>query len=154
MDAQEYVRWLSKVTRHPFRLPTSDEWSEFARDVLPETPDPIFKDPSLAWAAAYQIEEGIDRTLRPAGAWSTTAEGIVDLDGNVWEWTQDCYNGETNTSSETFCAAYVLGDEHRAVVSFLVRDPARGGCSVGTPPAHLGIRLVTDQVPRTWLESE
>lgn len=148
IDAQEYVRWLSKVTGHPFRLPTSSEWDEMARDVLPEEPDPIFNDPSLTWASAYQLREGLDRTLRPVGAWSTTAAGIVDLDGNVWEWTQDCYNGNTDTSPESPCAAYVLGGEHRAVVSFLVRDPARGGCAVGAPPAHLGLRPVTDTKPR------
>jgi formylglycine-generating enzyme required for sulfatase activity len=147
MDAQDYVHWLSKETRHPFRLPTSNEWFEMAKDVLPEVPDPIFTDPSLTWASAYQIEENIDRSLRPVGFWSTTAEGVADLDGNVWEWTGDCYNGETETSPEAPCAAYVLGGEHRAVISFLVRDPARGGCAVGAPPAHLGLRLVSDRHP-------
>jgi hypothetical protein len=34
-----------------------------------------------------------------------------------------------------------------AVIPFLVRDPARGGCAVGAPPAHLGFRLVTDKKP-------
>ena len=149
LDAQDYVRWLSKESRHPFRLPTSVEWFEFARNVVPETPDPIFTDSSLAWASAYQIEESIDRTLKSSGAWSTSIDGIVDLDGNVWEWTQDCYDGNTNTSRETACAAYVLGGEHRAVVSLLVRDSARGGCAVGTPPAHLGLRPVTDRDPQS-----
>lgn len=34
--------------------------------------------------------------------------------------------------------------EHIAAMSFLERDPARGGCAVGVPPAHLKMRLVTD----------
>ena len=147
IDAQEYIRWLSKASGHPFRLPTSGEWYQMAHDVLPDTPDPIFSDPSLTWASAYLLEEGVDRKLRPSGAWSITADGLVDLDGNVWEWTQDCYNGATETSLEAPCAAYALGGEHRAVVSFLVRDPARGGCAVGAPPAHIGLRPVTDRDP-------
>ena len=147
IDAQDYVRWLSEKTGHPFRLPTSGEWYELARDVLPDTPDPMFSDPSLSWASAYQLSDGPDRRLRPVGAWSTTAEGIADFDGNVWEWTSDCYDGERTTSPDRPCAAYVLGGEHRSVVSFLVRDPARGGCAVGAPPAHLGLRPVTDTRP-------
>lgn len=149
MDAQDYVRWISHATGHPFRLPTSKEWDKMARDVMPETPDPIFTDPTLTWASAYQLEEGVDRRLRPSGSWATTADGIADLNGNVWEWTQDCYDGATDTTLEMPCAAYVLGGEHRSVVSFLVRDPARGGCAVGAPPAHLGFRLVTDRNPHT-----
>jgi hypothetical protein len=42
------------------------------------------------------------------------------------------------------CPAFYVGGEHIAVMSYLVRDPARGGCAVGTPPAHLGMRLVSD----------
>ena len=43
-----------------------------------------------------------------------------------------------------YCAAYWAGGEHLSAMSYLIRDPARGGCAVGTPPAHLGMRLVTD----------
>lgn len=41
-------------------------------------------------------------------------------------------------------AAFFVAGEHIAVIPYLVRDPARGGCAVGTPPAHLGMRLVSD----------
>jgi hypothetical protein len=42
------------------------------------------------------------------------------------------------------CPAFFVGGEHVAAMSYLERDPARGGCAVGTPPAHLGMRLVAD----------
>ena len=41
-----------------------------------------------------------------------------------------------------YCPAYFVGGEHIAAVPYLVRNPARGGCAVGVPPAHLGMRLV------------
>ncbi|MEC8042421.1 MAG: formylglycine-generating enzyme family protein, partial [Pseudomonadota bacterium] len=34
---------------------------------------------------------------------------------------------------------------HVAAIPYLVRDPARGGCAVGSPPAHLGMRLISDE---------
>jgi len=115
-----------------------------AEPVLPETPDPIFTDPSLSWASDYLLEQRTERRLRPSGSWSMTNEGIADLNGSVWEWTQDCYIDDTDTVRIPTCPAYHVGGEHEAVIPFLVRDPARGGCAVGAPPPHLGMRLVTD----------
>jgi formylglycine-generating enzyme required for sulfatase activity len=144
-DVNEYVGWINSVSGHRFRLPTAQEWYAMAEPVLPKTPDPIFTNPALSWASEYLVEQGLDRKLHPSGSWSTTAEGIADLDGNVWEWTQDCYvvKGSARDTAAS-CPAFVVGGEHKAVIPFLVRDPARGGCAVGAPPPHLGMRLVTE----------
>ena len=40
------------------------------------------------------------------------------------------------------CPALFLMGEHKAVVSYLVREPVRGGCGVGAPAANLGMRLI------------
>ncbi|SMY06360.1 formylglycine-generating enzyme family protein [Flavimaricola marinus] len=142
LDVQEYLHWISKVTRHEWRLPTSEEWAFMAQSVLPETPDPIFSDPELTWASAYLVEGLASRALKPQGSFATTPEGIADLNGSVWEWTNECYSGDADTGR---CPAYFVGGEHVAAIPFLVRDPARGGCAVGTPPSHLGMRLVTER---------
>ncbi len=142
VDVQEYVSWINAVTRHKWRLPTSEEWAFMAQPVLPKKPDPIFTDPELTWASSYLIEGLASRALKPQGSFATTPEGIVDLNGSVWEWTSDCYSGEADADR---CPAYFVGGEHIAAIPFLVRDPARGGCAVGTPPPHLGMRLVTDR---------
>lgn len=147
-DAMQYINWLNSHTNTPWRLPTAAEWFELAADVMPEKPDPIFTDPSLTWASTYLTEASrTGRALRPSGAFSATPAGIEDLDGNVWEWTQDCYagaSGQGETVEISRCPAFIMGGEHEAVMSYLVRDPARGGCAVGAPPAHLGMRLVSD----------
>jgi len=145
IDVNEYLNWINRVSRHSFRLPTADEWYAMAEPVLPEEPDPIFTDPSLSWASDYLLENRTERRLRPSGSWSTTDQGIADLNGSVWEWTQDCYIDDSDTDKIPTCPAYYVGGEHEAVIPFLVRDPARGGCAVGAPPPHLGMRLVTEK---------
>ena len=144
LDVNEYLAWINNVSRHNFRLPTWQEWFAMAQPVLPEEPDPIFTDPALRWASAYLLDRTPERRLRPSGAWSVTEHGIADLDGSVWEWTQECYVDIPEEQKAHRCPAFVVGGEHKAVISFLVRDPARGGCAVGLPPPHLGLRLVTD----------
>lgn len=146
-DAMQFVAWINTESEVNWRLPTALEWTELAAEVMPEKSDPIFTDPALTWAASYVTEANrAGRALRTSGAFSVTAGGIADLDGNVWEWTQDCYSGSDSQDAVTphRCPAYVMGGEHKAVMAYLVRDPARGGCAVGAPPAHLGMRLVFD----------
>lgn len=149
-DAMQFVAWINSRTDDVWRLPSAAEWVELSAEVMPEIPDPIFTDPSLTWASTYLTEASrTGRALRPSGAFSTTSSGITDLDGNVWEWTQDCYAGSDGQApmDPDRCPAFIMGGEHEAVMSYLVRDPARGGCAVGAPPAHLGMRLVSDA---TW----
>jgi formylglycine-generating enzyme required for sulfatase activity len=154
VDVSEYLQWINDTAGGTYRLPTLSEWEYMAADVMPETPDPIFTDPELTWASAYLMEPQTKRTLRARGSFDTTSEGVVDLNGSVWEWTMDCYAGAAEEQiTPDRCPAFFVGGEHVAAMSFLVRDPARGGCAVGTPPAHLGMRLVSDDAPKWFAES-
>lgn len=101
--------------------------------------------PSLTWASSYLIEGRAPRALKPQGSFSASPEGVVDLDGSVWEWTMECYDGPDGGTSPDRCPAFFVGGEHLAAMSYLVRDPACGGCAVGTLPAHLGMRLISDK---------
>lgn len=143
-DVQEYIAWINEASGHNFRLPHAAEWDAMAAAVLHKRPAPIFTDPALAWASGYLTEGIVPRALKQQGHFSTSPEGISDLDGSVWEWTQDCYAGTAADADPAWCPAYVVSGEHVAVIPYLTRDPANGGCAVGMPPAHLGMRLVTD----------
>lgn len=144
VDVQEYIVWINGKTEQDFRLPTAVEWNHMAQAVLPETPDPIFTDPSLTWASAYLTTGLAPRALKPQGSFSTSPEGIADLDGSVWEWTEQCFADASEGMDPARCPAFIVGGEHEAAMFYLVRDPARGGCAVGAPPAHLGMRLVSE----------
>ncbi|MEQ8664206.1 MAG: SUMF1/EgtB/PvdO family nonheme iron enzyme [Rhodospirillales bacterium] len=149
LDTREYVAWINRRARHPLRLPTRREWNDMAASVLPPKPDPIFTDPALRWAADYLTDRDYPRALRPSGTFSESREGVFDLDGSVWEWTSECYHENTLTEH---CAAFWAGGLHLSVLSIFTRDPARGGCAVGAPPAHLGMRLVSDRAPPDWAQ--
>ena len=141
LDVNEYLNWANAREGGGLRLPTLDEWRVIARSLAHEKPPPLFTDPRLAWAANYGQETAQSGPPRVGGSFATTPEGISDLDGNVWEWTSSCAKPRFGGN---LCPAYIAAGEHEAAVSVFVRDPASGGCATGTPPTHLGFRLVAD----------
>ncbi len=141
LDVEEFVAWARKVSGREFRLPTLEEWYVFSK-VPPFRLKKIFTDPRLAWAATYGSEGRIDPTLRKPSGFGASNKGIADVKGNVWEWTSSCVVIVTGATHH--CPAYFAAGEHEAKVPVFVRDPSAGGCATGTPPAHLGFRLVLD----------
>jgi formylglycine-generating enzyme required for sulfatase activity len=144
-DVNEYLTWANARSGSGLRLPTLAEWRELDRALAPPKQAPLFTDPRLAWAASYGQEKSPSGPVRPSGSFSKTPEGIFDLDGNVWEWTSTCYKSGFEGQASKMCPAFVVAGEHEATMSVFVRDPASGGCATGTPPAHLGLRLIADK---------
>jgi formylglycine-generating enzyme required for sulfatase activity len=88
-DAAAYCRWLMGVTGKPYRLPTEAEWEKGARG-----PDGRIYPWGDRWdpARCNTKESGIEDTT-PAGAYPQGASpyGLLDMAGNVWEWTSSLY---------------------------------------------------------------
>jgi formylglycine-generating enzyme required for sulfatase activity/tetratricopeptide (TPR) repeat protein len=87
-DAADFCAWLKKRTGLPFRLPSEAEWEKAARDRYP-------------WGGALPSPElaNFDKELmmtQPVGSYPKGASpyGVLDLAGNVWEWTLDWYDPE------------------------------------------------------------
>jgi formylglycine-generating enzyme required for sulfatase activity len=144
IDVGKYLEWANARSTRVLRLPTIAEWNAINQTPVSKKRVPRFTDPRLAWAANYGQEKSPTGPPRPSGFFSTTSSGIADLDGNVWEWTSSCFRPGFESATENRCPAFVAAGEHEAVVSLFVRDPASGGCALGTPPTHLGFRLVSD----------
>ena len=97
-DAQAYAAWLSKRVGDAFRLPSEAEWEYAAR---------------AGSAGKYwwgeEVRRGKDsevmancggcgsrwdnKQTAPVGSFAANPFGLVDMHGNVWEWTTDCWHG-------------------------------------------------------------
>lgn len=161
-DATAYAHWLSRETGTVWRLPSDLEWAQAAGSRFIDDArglDPEGGNPALRWLADYEREtsrkEARSPRPLPIGSFGANEHGVHDIAGNVWEWTQTCLrrvrlDAAGATVSETkSCGIYVVEGQHRAMLSFFIRNPKSGGCSVGTPPDNLGFRLVRE---RNWQE--
>lgn len=153
-DATTYADWLSRKTGAHYRLPTDAEWafaagSKFKDDGLASDSD----DPSVRWIARYEREsdrDDLSASLRSFGGFGANERGLLDLSGNVWEWTTTCFDrtaidaaGRPQAQTAN-CGVRIAEGLHRAYVSDFIRDAKAGGCSAGLPPIHLGFRLVRE----------
>ena len=152
-DAEAYAVWYSGKAGKHYRLPTDEEWafaagSHFRDEGWPDIAD---SDPARRWLARYESEfadEPTDKTPRTVGSFGTNENGLLDIAGNVWEWTDTCLarvgirdSGEQMVQT-TNCGVRVVEGRHRTYVTDFIRDARSGGCAVGKPPTNLGFRLV------------
>ncbi len=143
-DVNEYLAWANAHSGGGLRLPTKAEWRWLNRTLEKPKQAPLFTDPRLAWAANYGQEESPGGPVRTSAAFTTTPDGIADLDGNVWEWTSTCAMPGYDGKAARDCPAYMVEGAHEAEIPVFLRNPAAGGCATGTPPTYLGFRLVAD----------
>ncbi len=103
-EAEAYCNWLAIELARPIRLPTAYEWERAARGV--EGREYSWGDKfefNRANAAPFWKQDNdASYALSSSGASTTligqfdgaTPEGIADLSGNVWEWTNSWYEKE------------------------------------------------------------
>ena len=106
-DAVAYLAWLSRKAGAAYRLASESEWEYAARA---ETTTARFwgedADRGCGYANAADLsakreysdwtvancDDGYAQTA-PVGSFAANAFGVYDMLGNVWEWTEDCWNG-------------------------------------------------------------
>jgi formylglycine-generating enzyme required for sulfatase activity len=92
-EAEAYCRWLSARTGIAFRLPTEAEWAAAAQGRQRRT---------WPWGDEPPADQALNcKSLRlgrtsPIGVFpfADSPEGLVDLAGNVWEWTASAFTRE------------------------------------------------------------
>jgi len=91
-DAQRYVAWLSNATGQPYRLLTEAEW-EYAARAGTTTAYPWGDDIGEGNANCNGCGGARDnRETSPVGSFKPNGFGLYDMNGNVWQWVQDCYH--------------------------------------------------------------
>jgi formylglycine-generating enzyme required for sulfatase activity len=90
-DAKEYCQWLSQVTGKDYRLPSEAEWEKGARG----TDGRIYP-----WGSQWDFtrcnssEGGVRQTtLVQAYPQGTSPYDVLDMAGNIWEWTRSLWGG-------------------------------------------------------------
>jgi len=96
-DAVAYCRWLSEVTGKTYRLPSEAEWEKGARG----SDGRIYPWGNQWDAKRCNSDEGGKEDTTPVGAYPQGASpyGLLDMAGNVFEWTRSIkkdypYNSE------------------------------------------------------------
>jgi formylglycine-generating enzyme required for sulfatase activity len=93
-DVQLYLRWLTNVTGRTYRLLSEAEW-EYAARAGSQTAYSYGDDAKELGNYAW-FNENADSMTHPVGGKLPNAFGLYDMHGNVWEWTEDCWNENYN----------------------------------------------------------
>jgi formylglycine-generating enzyme required for sulfatase activity len=137
-DAKAYAAWLSRKTGKPYRLASEAEWEYAARAGTTtarywgESPseacgyanvgDQTEKEKNPGWTV-HDCRDGYVNTA-PVGSFRANPFGLHDMLGNVWEWTEDCWN-ESYAGAPVDGTAWASGDCFRRVL--------RGGAWANLP---------------------
>ena len=94
LDAEAFAQWRSSRDGVTYRLPTEEEWEYAARS------GGVYK--AYPWGDRWEDGRAVvkEADAKPVGSFTEGANrwGVVDLIGNVWEWTSSkasLYQGNT-----------------------------------------------------------
>ncbi len=90
-DADAYAAWLSRKTRHAYRLPSEAEWEYAARA---GTTTARYWEETGEDAARHARFGGDTHGTAPVDGRKPNAFGLHDVLGNVWEWTADPWHDD------------------------------------------------------------
>ena len=151
-DARHYVQWLSRETGEEYRLLTQAEWEYIARA---GTQTERYWGDDEADQCYYAngdeddvaCTDGHERTA-PVGSFRANAWGLYDVLGNVWEWTEDCWNHDYS-GAPTDGSAWRTGDCSRRMMRGgswngnprHLRSALRSHNSAGSRSNYLGFRV-------------
>ena len=121
-DTQEFIQKLNAKTGKTYRLPTEAEW-EYAARAGSQTEFSFGDNESELGKYSWFTGNSSNQT-HPVGERQPNAFGLFDMHGNVWEWTQDCWN-ENYVGAPVDGNAWTQGDCSRRVL--------RGGSWLSSP---------------------
>ncbi|MEX8510347.1 MAG: formylglycine-generating enzyme family protein [Leptothrix ochracea] len=133
-QASQYAQWLRERTGQPYRLLSESEWEYVAR----AGSQSAYAGGDTFVAGRANVSPAMTESDAVPAAWhvgsfAPNAFGLYDLQGNVWEWVQDCFH-------DNLAGAPADGAAWTERCSHAESHMARGGSwktpSVQTRPAH------------------
>lgn len=148
LNAYNFTKWLSHKSGQKFRLPTEEEWTYAAfmgKHYKAEFNEYDYNEIAISKPKISRIK----------GHYGKNAWGMNDVQGNVWEWTLNCWVSSIDKQSEIgdpnklndpkACGSRFLWGEERAHIPFFVNTTYNGGCATARPASNLGFRLLLEQ---------
>jgi formylglycine-generating enzyme required for sulfatase activity len=167
-DATAYAKWLSARTGKPYRLPSEAEFEYALRaksttrypwgDGNPLKPTENLtgdgdRSPRLkrSWAKAFPKYDDGYWGPAPVAKFPPDAFGLRDMDGNVSEWTADCWHdnytrapADSRAWVNPGCAAHVIRGGSWGSAPDQARSSYRLAAPSDTRSARVGIRIARD----------
>ena len=124
VDVQQFIAKLNQKTGKKYRLPSESEWEYSARAGV--TTEWSFGNDSYLLDKYSWFGGNSGGKPHEVGQKLPNAFGLLDMHGNVWEWTQDCWH-ENYVGAPTDGSAWITScsDNGRVI---------RGGSWIGSAP--------------------
>jgi hypothetical protein len=170
-DAKAYASWLSGKTAKTYRLLSEAEREHVARA---GTTTPFWWGSSITPQQANYDGSGEpykgggskgeyrQRTV-PVDSYEANPWGLYNVHGNIWEWTEDCWNDGNNgnpgngSARETGdCSSHVLRGGSWYLVPRYLRAAYRDWSTTDTRSGSYGIRLARtlEHTDATYLRTQ
>jgi formylglycine-generating enzyme required for sulfatase activity len=99
-QVKQYVAWLSKMTGQTYRLLTEAEW-EYAARAGTNTAYPWGNEigngnANCSGCGSQWADDEENPKTAPVASFPPNAFRLHDMNGNVWEWVEDCYQSNYN----------------------------------------------------------
>lgn len=148
-DAQAFIAQLNKTqSKYTYRLPTEAEWENAARAGMPSGFPYSFGFNDTNELNNYAWYDGNSNGRTHAVATKKANQcGLYDMNGNVWQWVNDYYDGYPTASVQdpagptTGSSRVIRGGSWGSVAGGL-RSAFRGIDVPGDRGSRLGFRLV------------
>ena len=88
-DIKEFIRKLNAKTGKQYRLPSEAEWEYACRAGAHQE---YCGSDNLDFVAWHVGNSG--SKTHPVGQKQANGYGLYDMSGNLWEWVEDCYDGD------------------------------------------------------------
>ena len=135
-DAQSYVRWLARTTGKAYQLPSEKLW-DYAAHAGTETAYPWGDEVGINHANCRKCGSkwGGDRTA-PVASFAPNPFGLYDMNGNVWEWTPECWD-----PADTACRFRVIRGGAWYYLPAMAKSAARARFEATQWSYTLGLRV-------------